>query len=93
MINAVAIAYPRTRGFIGSSPEVHEKIDPEHAAGVVAFFTVTEGSFTYLTQPLDLEKLGEVKGADEWEMTTNGCLKLTVTLAADGARTVFILPK
>ena len=90
---AVASAYPRTRGFIGSSPEVHEKIFPSISTGVVVFFTVTEGTFTYLTQPLELSKLGEVKGADSWEMTHDGRLKLTVSLGRDGARTVFILPK
>ncbi|HMN59248.1 MAG TPA: hypothetical protein PJ988_02720, partial [Anaerolinea sp.] len=85
--------YPRTRGFIGSSPEIHEKINSEAGAGLVAFFTVAPGTYSYLTQPLDLEKLGEIKGADEWEATEDGCLKLTVSLPADGARTVFILPK
>ena len=93
MSPAVADAYPRTRGFIGSSPEVHEKIFPSISTGVVVFFTVTEGTFTYLTQPLELSKLGEVKGADYWEMTPDGRLKLTVSLGRDGARTVFILPK
>jgi alpha-galactosidase len=90
---AVSFAYPRVRGFIGSSPEVHEKIQPESAAGVVAFFTTTHGTFGYVTQPIDLEKLGEVKGADQWEATEDGCLKLTVTLDDHGARTVFLLPK
>jgi alpha-galactosidase len=93
VIHAVAAAYPRTRGFIGSSPEVHEKLKPEAAAGVVVFFSAAPGTFSYLTQPLDLAKLGEVKGADDWEMTSDGCLKLTVSLTADGARTIFILPK
>ena len=93
VISAVSYAYPRTRGFIGSSPEVHEKIKADAAAGVVVFFTVTPGTFSYLTQSIDLEKLGDVKGADDWEMTSDGCLKLTVTLPAEGARTVFILPK
>jgi alpha-galactosidase len=93
VINEVTEAYPRMRGFIGSSPEVHEKIRPDKAAGLVAFFTVTAGTFTYLTQPINLEKLGEVKGADGWEMTHDGRLKLTVSLDSDGARTIFILPK
>jgi hypothetical protein len=34
-----------------------------------------------------------VKGADAWEMTHDGRLKLTVSLGRDGARTVFVLPK
>src|SRR5207248_4223641 len=32
-------AYPRVRGFAGSSPEIYEKIDPETATGLIAFFT------------------------------------------------------
>ncbi len=93
VIAAVSAAYPRARGFLGSSPEVHEKIKADAAAGVVVFFTSAPGTFSYLTQPLALDLLGEVKGADDWEMTSDGCLKLTVNLPADGARTVFILPK
>ncbi|MBI4927695.1 MAG: alpha-galactosidase, partial [Anaerolineae bacterium] len=93
VISAVNLAYPRTRGFIGSSPEVHEKIVPDQAAGLITFFTVTEGRFTYITQPLELTRLGEVKGADEWEMTHDGRLKITVNLDRDGARTVFLFPK
>ena len=68
---AVVRASPSVRGFAGSSPEVHEKIDPETASGLVAFFTVTPGEFTYLTQPVNLEKLGEVKGAESWEKTAD----------------------
>lgn len=90
---ATAQAYSLTRGFIGASPEIHEKIDAEAGCGLVTFFTTTPGEFTHLTQTLNLEKLGEVKGADAWEMTHDGRLKLTVQLGRDGARTVFLLPK
>jgi len=90
---AVVCASPIVRGFAGSSPEVHEKLDPETGSGLVAFFTVTPGEFTYLTQPLNLEKLGEVKGADGWEKTEEGRLRLTVRLGRDEARTVFVVGK
>lgn len=93
VIADVTLSYPVTRGFIGSSPEIHEKVNPAAAAGVVSFFTVTPGSFTYLTQPLAADKLEQVKGADAWEWTHDGRLKLTVSLPRDGARTVFLLPK
>ncbi len=90
---AVVRASPSVRGFAGSSPEVHEKIDPETASGLVAFFTVTPGEFTHLTQPLNLERLGEVKGAEAWEKTEDGRLRLTVRLGRDEARVVFVVGK
>ncbi len=93
VIKDVARAYPITRGVVGSSPEIHEKIDPQTSAGVVSFFTTAPGEFHHLTQPVNLEKLGEVKGADAWELTHDGRLKLTVRLERDGARAVFLLPK
>ncbi len=89
----VSAAYPRRRGWIGSSPEVYEKIVTDKAAGVVAFFTVSGGTFTHLTQPMDLSSLAEVRGADAWEMTHDGRLKITVTLPDGGARAVFLLPR
>jgi alpha-galactosidase len=90
---AVVRSYPIRRGFAGSSPEIHEKLDPETASGLVAFFTVTPGEMTHLTQPLDLERLGEVKGADEWDATADGRLRLRVRLGRDEARTVFVVGK
>jgi alpha-galactosidase len=90
---AVVSASPIVRGFAGASPEVHEKLDPETASGLVAFFTVTPGGFTHLTQPLNLERLGEVKGAESWEKTEDGRLRLTVRLGRDEARTVFVVGK
>ncbi len=83
--------YPRVRGFAGSSPEVHEKVDPATASGLVAFFTATPGTVTHLTRPLDLEKLSGVEGADAWEPTPEGRLKLTVSLERDDARVVYVL--
>ena len=89
----VTAAYPRRRGWIGSSPEVHEKIAADKAAGVVSFFTVTGGTFVHLTQPMDLSQLAEVRGADDWEMTHDGRLKLTVKLPDHGGRAVFLIPR
>ncbi|MBE0697857.1 MAG: alpha-galactosidase, partial [Anaerolineaceae bacterium] len=61
----VTRAFPHRRGFAGSSPEIHEKISADICSGVVVFFTVTPGTFTHYTQPLELDALGEVAGADE----------------------------
>jgi alpha-galactosidase len=88
---AVTRAYPRVRGFIGSSPEVHEKLDPETASGLVAFFTVTPGAVTHLTQPMELARLQELRGADHWERTPEGRLKITVTLERNDARVVYVV--
>lgn len=90
---SVCQAVPIVRGWIGSSPEVHEKIVPSAACGLLSFFTVNEGTFTYVTQPLTLENLAEVKGADAWETLPGGQIKLSVHLERDEARTVFLFAR
>lgn len=85
---SAARAYPLTRGFPGSSPEIYEKIDLAVGRGLVAFFTVLPGTFTHLTQPL--QHLGKVQGADSWEVTPDKRLKLTVRLNRNDARVVFV---
>jgi alpha-galactosidase len=88
---AVTRAYPRRIGFAGSSPEIHEKLDPATASGLVAFFTVTPGAITHITQPLDPAKLGQVVGADAWEWVEGGRVKLIVTLERNDARVVYFI--
>jgi alpha-galactosidase len=86
----VTRAYPRVRGFTGSSPEVYEKIDPASATVAVIFFTVTPGRITHLTQPLARQPIHEITGADAWEQTGDGRLWITVDLGANDARIVFV---
>lgn len=88
---AVTRATPRMRGFAGSSPEIHEKIDPESASGLVAFFTVTPGKIHHYTQRFDISRVKRVEGADQWEPTADGRLKLTVELESNDARVVYII--
>jgi alpha-galactosidase len=88
----VTRAFPRIRGFAGSSPEIYEKVSAETCSGVVVIFTVTPGTFVHFTQPLNLDRLGEVVGADEVEVVEGGRLKLTITLERDGARVVYVVP-
>jgi alpha-galactosidase len=88
----VTRAFPHRRGFAGSSPEIHEKISADICCGVVVFFTVTPGTFTHYTRPLELDFLGEVVGADECVVAEGNRLKITVTLGRDGARVVYIVP-
>ena len=59
--------------------------------GIIVFFTKTAGNITYLTQPLARKPLKMVKDANKWEFTTDNTLKLTVKLAKNEARTVFVL--
>ena len=87
----VTRSYPRVRGFAGSSPEIHEKIDPSQASGMIAFFTVAPGTFTHITAPLGVAALREVRGADAWEIMGDGRLKVTVTLGRDDARVVYVV--
>lgn len=88
---AVARSFPRLRGALGTSPEVHEKIDPETASGLVAFFTVAPGRVTHLTQPIRTDRLEAVKGADAWEATRDGRLRITVDLGRDDARVMVVV--
>ncbi len=87
---AAVRAYPRVIGFPGASPEIHEKLDPASATGLVAFFTVAPGEFIHVTHPIDAGKLQGVEGADAWELLPNGRLKLTVNLEPNGARPVYV---
>lgn len=87
---AATRAYPRVTGFAGSSPEIHEKLDPHTGSGLVAFFTVTPGHMVHYTRPL-VTQPREVVGADAWEATEDGRMKLTVDLERDGARVVYFI--
>ena len=90
---AVTRAYPLVTGFAGSSPEIHEKIDPAQGSGLVAFFTVTPGRVVHYTQKLDAAQIEQVEGADEWEVTPDGRLKLCLNLERNDARVVYVIPK
>ncbi len=90
---AVTRAYPLVIGFAGSSPEIHEKIDPSQGSGLVAFFTVTPGRVVHYTQKLDTDQVYQVEGADEWEVTPDGRLKLCLNLERNDARVVYVIPK
>lgn len=90
---SVTSSYPRTKGFIGSSPEIYEKILPQAASGIVTFFTRAEGCFEYTTQKIDINQLGFVEGVDSYSLTSDGRLILRVSLVKDEARTVYILSK
>jgi alpha-galactosidase len=88
---ALTRSYPRVYGFMGSSPEIYEKLDPASATGAVIFFTVTPGTITHITQPLAPDPAIVVKGADAWERLPDGRLKLRVDLAHDDARVVYVI--
>lgn len=88
--DSVTRAYPRRIGFIGSSPEIVEKIDPASGSGVVVFFTHRPGTVTHVTQPLDTARLKTIKGAEHWERLPDGRVKLTVTLGPAEAQPVFL---
>jgi alpha-galactosidase len=81
-----------TRGFIGSSPEIHEKIDAASGIGLLVFFTVNAAETVHITQPL-VQPPARVKGADDWELLPDGRVRVRVKLERDGARTVFFLPQ
>lgn len=87
---SVTRAYPRVRGFAGSSPEVYEKLDPAAASGAIIFFTVAAGHVAHVTRPMAGHPL-EVIGADDWELLPDGRLKVDVTLERNDARIVYVI--
>ncbi|MDR1530762.1 MAG: alpha-galactosidase [Clostridiales bacterium] len=87
---AAVAAYPITRGAIGGSPEIHEKLDAERGVGFVTFFTSGPGEFVHVTQRLKRPP-SLVLGADAYECLDGGRVRLVVRLEADGARTVFFI--
>ncbi len=80
----------KTKGFLGSSPEIHAKLDLQAAKGVICFFTRGSGVFEYITDPVNREMFTGVNGADSWEFTPSSRLRITVRLEQDDARVVFI---
>lgn len=86
--DAVTRAYPITVGALGTSPEIHEKLDPRTGRGIVACFTHMPAKVVHVTQPLKHQP-ASVEGADAWHALSGGRVYLEVDLAADEARTVF----
>lgn len=82
----------RRRGFIGSSPEVYEKIDPETGRGVVICFTAKPVRLEHVTQALDQAASLNVVGADSFTRVGQR-LRLRVNLERDQARVVYVYPK
>ena len=80
----------KTTGFIGSSPEIYEKLDLEAGKGIICFFTRGAGTFVYHTDPVNPAHVHQVSGADAYEITAQGRLKITVILTANDARIVFV---
>ncbi|MFZ4508810.1 MAG: alpha-galactosidase [Fimbriimonas sp.] len=81
-------AFPRSRGFRGSSPEIVEKINPENGRGLVSFFTVKAGEYRHITAPLP--GLPVVHGANEVRELEDGRLEIVVRLEQNGARMVVL---
>ena len=87
---AVTNSYPKTKGFIGSSPEIYEKIDKNK--GIICFFTKFEGSYTHTTDEMDfLNGMPQVMGAKSVEIIDGNKLKIEVELAENDAAIVFIM--
>jgi len=83
-------SYPRSKGFIGASPEIYEKIDYENAKGIICFFSTSEGNFIHITDKLNISNFSHVEGAEEYEITSEGRLKIKVNLTKDEGRFIFV---
>lgn len=86
----VTACVPRTKGFIGSSPEIHEKLDCKHAKGLVCIFARAAGTYEHVTEQINTDNLTGVAGADSYEISKTGRLRLTVNLEENDARIVFV---
>ena len=90
---SVTRSYPKVKGFIGSSPEIYEKIDYNKLEGMIAFLTRVGGTYVHITDIIDQNKFSHVDGADDFELTADGRLKITVKLNDNESRPVFIFSK
>jgi alpha-galactosidase len=87
--DAAAAVPARVTGVVGSSPEIHEKIDRESGKGVLVFFTCISGTFEHIAGPFTAKP--NIINADTVEDLGDGFLRITVNLERNSARTVFFL--
>ncbi len=83
-------SYPFIEGFIGSSPEIYEKIDYSEEKGIIVFFTKSKGSYSYITKNTFRNNSLTVEGSDYFEQLPDNRLKVEVKLGENDSRTVFI---
>ena len=83
-------ADPIVYGWIGSSPEVHEKVYSETGRGFISFFCRRGGTFTHITRRMEAPPR-KVIGADKWVPRDDKRLEITVSLEDNDAKTVFLL--
>lgn len=86
----VTQSYPISEGFIGSSPEIYEKVNDCTGKGIVVIFTKCEGTYSYITKNKIQTSAFTVYGADIFELIAGNRLKITVKLQENESRTVFI---
>jgi alpha-galactosidase len=89
--DAAASVAAKLTGSVGSSPEIYEKVDNPSGTGLIAFFTGSPGTYSYIAGPFPRGKLPKVHRADASETLEGGYLRITVNLARDSARTVFLI--
>ncbi|MDR0731451.1 MAG: alpha-galactosidase [Treponema sp.] len=88
--DAATAAAAHVTGTVGSSPEIYEKVDPDSGSGLIVFFTSSPGTYSYVAGPFLNDRIPKVLCADGYEILDGGYLRITVKLARDGARTVFL---
>jgi hypothetical protein len=90
--DAATSSAARVSGTVGNNPEIYEKVNLDSGTGLAVFFTCAPGSYHYVAEPF-ANKLPTALGADECEALEGGYIRITVNLARDGARTVFLTQK
>lgn len=78
-------------GIVGSSPEIHEMIDPGSMSGAIAVFTHQRANITYRTHAANSDvREVHVTGAAAWSRTSDGALCLELPLEAGQACLVLV---
>jgi alpha-galactosidase len=89
--DAAASVSAKVTGTVGSSPEIYDKIDTTSGTGLIVFFAYCPGSYSYIAGPFPEGKAPKIVHADACETLAGGYVRITVKLARDDARTVFLI--
>jgi alpha-galactosidase len=87
---SVAEAYPRTKGFIGASPEIHEKIEYGRGSGIIVLFTKQPADVYHVTKKLPRGDY-RILGADSYQFDEEGRCHINAALSYGESRIIFVM--
>jgi len=86
--NSAAESAPVRAGAVGASPEIHEKISGKNGEGLVAVFSSTSGSYTYVTRTKPISRFWASDGVTVTYLP-DGAARLEFAFDKPGAKVVF----